>query len=380
MNYQDNPLFNIEPSLIAKYLQRIGWNRSTVGNGLQRLLLTPSDGDKPIEIFLSSEPLSDQKFKQAFFAIKTLSDWYEKSVVQIASEILTLAYDIIASRVPDEYVNNDTVQLRVASRFINKSKDFLASAATTEMSKERSFKRTKKEALEYADKCRFGHTFRGSFGFLIESPVGFNDAPGFAEIAPDDQPFGRRVVERIVRGLESYSEAAREQSVSSIVNQTDGFSSNMCDGIADIIEDTEVSKIAFNIALSPEWGSSKINLMRNIYVVEMKNLEILRAAAKSLRTEETPHLVTIYGRITMLETEGNPSMLVDDPASREIEINWVNEDGQILHVKMSVSPEGYLEAVEAHKDGHPVLASGMLTRAGRTWRLEQASSFKVMKP
>jgi hypothetical protein len=26
-------------------------------------------------------------------------------------------------------------------------------------------------ALKYADNCRFGHTFRGSFGFTIESPI-----------------------------------------------------------------------------------------------------------------------------------------------------------------------------------------------------------------
>ena len=57
----------------------------------------------------------------------------------------------------------------------------------------------------------------------------------------------------------------------------------------------------------------------------------------------------------------------------------MNEEGQIVHVKMSVSPENYLEAVEAHGNGHPVSASGMLTRTGRAWRLEKAESFKVMK-
>src|SRR5277367_4542527 len=66
MTYQDNPLFNIEPSLIAKYLQRIGWHRSTVGNGLQRLYLPPSDGDSPIEIFLSSKPLMTRKLSRRF--------------------------------------------------------------------------------------------------------------------------------------------------------------------------------------------------------------------------------------------------------------------------------------------------------------------------
>src|SRR5277367_3303134 len=310
MTYQDNPLFNIEPSLIAKYLQRIGWHRSTVGNGLQKLYLPPSDGDGPIEIFLSSKPLNDQKTKQAFFAIKTLSDWYEKSVMQVAKEIVSLAYDVIASRVPDEYVNNDSVQLRVASRFINKSKDFLASSATTEISKERSFKRTRKEAIDYAEKCRFEHTFRGSFGFLIESPVGFNDEPSFADIAPDEPPFGRRVVERIMRGLESYSEVVKEQGVSAITRQGDGLSSNMCDGMADIIEETEVSKLTLDISLSPEWGTPKDFMAHNIYVVELRNLELLRDAAKSLRTEEKPRPVTIYGRITMLETEGNPLSLL----------------------------------------------------------------------
>jgi len=80
--------------------------------------------------------------------------------------------------------------------------------------------------------------------------------------------------------------------------------------MADIIEETEVSKLTLDISLSPEWGTPKDFMAHNIYVVELRNLELLRDAAKSLRTEEKPRPVTIYGRITMLETEGNPLSLL----------------------------------------------------------------------
>ena len=147
--------------------------------------------------------------------------------------------------------------------------------------------------------------------------------------------------------------------------------------IADIIEDIQVSKIDIRIALSPEWKSSISHPINN-FSVTYQQLDILKSAAKSLNVDDPPRPAQVVGRIKRLETEGNPADLIEDKSRREIEVSWVNEDNQLVHVKMALSPEDYIAALEAHKNGQTVLASGLLSKSGRTSRLEPVQTFKVI--
>ena len=167
------------------------------------------------------------------------------------------------------------------------------------------------------------------------------------------------------------------QDPSAIANRPDGFSANMCDAMADIIEETDVSKMAIGIKLSPEWRSVNI-APTSTFSIEQKNIELLRTAAKTMRVDEKPRPVTVFGRVRRVETDGNPADLLEDPAIKEIEINWASDDNTLLHVKLMLSNTDYVEAVEAHKSGKPVSASGMLVRAGRSWRLDHVENFKVI--
>ena len=78
-------------------------------------------------------------------------------------------------------------------------------------------------------------------------------------------------------------------------------------------------------------------------------------------------------------TNGNPADLHEDNSAREIEVSWVNEENALLHVRIVVTPQQYLKAVEAHKAGYTVSATGLLTRVGRPWRLERVTKFRVIR-
>lgn len=371
----DDPQLDIEPSLIIRYLQHAGWLADEFGRKLNRVFFKDEAPD-PVEIFFEKQAGLEEKKKEVFFALKTISEFYEREISDVSNDIKSLTYDQITSKIPNEYVLNDTIQLNVASQYINQMRGFLASSATTELTGERHYKRTRKEALEYAEHCRFGHTFRGSFGFLIESPVGLNNSPTL-ELGGDPLPLNRKIVERIAVGLTAYSEAVDAQNPTIISRREDGFSANMCDAMADVIEETHVSKMVIGIKLSPEWKSEKL-AMKSVFSVEQKNIELLRAAAKSMRVDEKPRPVTVFGRIRRVETDGNPADLLEDPAPKEIEINWAGDDNTLLHVRLTLPNADYAEAVEAHKSGKPVSVSGMLTRVGRSWRLDKPENFKVI--
>ncbi|BCK76788.1 hypothetical protein AA0242T_2743 [Acetobacter aceti NRIC 0242] len=371
----DDPQFDIEPRLIMRYLQHVGWSAGDFGHKFNRVFFK-DDAPDTVEIFFEKLASKEIKRKEVFFALKTISEFYDREISDVSNDIKSLSYDQITSKIPNEYVLNDTIQLRTASQYINQMRGFLASSATTELTGERHSKRTRKEAMEYAEQCRFGHTFRGSFGFLIESFVGLNEMPTL-DIISDNLPLGRRIVERITLGLAAYEEAVETQNPSVIAECQDGFSANMCDAMADMIEETDVSKMVIGINLSPEWRSKRIT-SKSIFFIEYKNIELLRVAAKSMRVDEKPRPVQVFGRVRRVETDGNPADLSEDTAPKEIEINWASDDNTLLHVKVMLPNADYAEAVEAHRSGKPVSASGMLVRVGRSWRLDQVENFKVM--
>ncbi|NKK59856.1 hypothetical protein GFM44_28700 [Rhizobium leguminosarum bv. viciae] len=374
MLQSDATQFEVDPRLLVRYLTGMGWRSDLLKNQMRRVWL-PEDGvDQPVEIFLAEG--SRSKSRDVFFAINTISQVYEKPPESVLHDIMSLAFDVITSKIPSEYVRNDSIELRIASQYIEKMKYFLASSATTELSGGDTYKRVLKEGVEYSEKCRFGHTFKGSFGFHIESPVGFNDEPSLDGI-DQQQPFERRVVERIAVGLSSFKDAVSEQNPSLIVSAQDGFSANMCDSLIDIIEDIKVSKIDLEIAFSPEWKSRVAGGKQN-FTVLLRDLDILKEASKSMRVEEPPRDAQIFGRIKKLETDGNPADLLEDKSGREIEVNWVNEENTLIHVKIALSPEDYLKAVEAHKTGRLVSAAGTLVKQGRIWRLTEAQRFNVV--
>ena len=375
VTYSDSHLFDIDPSLVVRYLRHQGWISEELKGNLWRVYFTDAES-APVEIFLERHSSNKSANKQIYFALNTISDMDDISVEEVSRKIKALTYDQISSKIPDEYIVNDTIQLKIASQYINQMKGFLASAASAEITGETYVKRTRKEALVYAEQCRFGHTFRGSFGFLIESPTGLNDAPSM-NIVSENVPPSRRFIERIGAGLTDFHQAVITQDITFITKSQGGFNANMCDALADVLDETDVSGITIGILPSPEWRSPKLAEMVPVSV-QRKNIDILREAAKSLSVNEKPRSVRVFGRIRRVETDGNPSDLLEDTALREVEVNWVGDDNVLLHVKIILSNSDYVTAVDAHKTGKPISATGLLVRAGRSWRLENVSDFRVI--
>lgn len=165
-----------------------------------------SDARRNFETYLLSEPgaenvelvlprdINAPDFRSRMEgAIRTLSELQERSPEEIIADVRAVGFDVVRSRIPDTLVQDDTVLLAIAANYIEGVKGLLAATATTELEPTPYFLRVKKEASEYADGCHFGHTFRGSFGFTIKSPVVRNVAPLLFDLE-QPPPFERRVI------------------------------------------------------------------------------------------------------------------------------------------------------------------------------------------
>lgn len=351
---------------------------------------TRSNGTRNADVFILSEAgLDDVELvipkdtegadfdRRVLDAITTLSQLEDREPSQIVATIRSIGFDVVRSRIPDELVIEDTIHLESAQNYIMGMKDLLAATATTERRPLPYFGRTTKEATEYSDRCRFGHTYRGSFGFTIESPVSLQmqEVPLFGEPVP---PFERKVIQRLATGIQHVCHAVDTGDVSPLVNGfEDGFSANGCERFASLIHKTSYSGMSLGFSFSPHWAVPK-NLARSIeFSVDPRHVEMARAAADKLRGEPVPLPVDLFGLVVRLQNEADPSDLSALMGEGEVSILYAHDLYGEIHVRLTLAPSEYLKAVQAHSLGRAVSVSGMLVRSGRYWYLKQPSTLTM---
>ena len=349
-----------------------------------------SSGKRNVDLYVLSEPgLDDIELivphdhdgsdfdRRLEGAIVTLSQVEDKAPDQIIASVRSVGFDVVRSRIPADLVVDDTIHLERAKSYINGMKDLLAATATTEIRPLAYFGRTNKDAVEYSDKCRFGHTYRGSFGFTIESPVIPNTEQTLFGLDPTP-PFERRVVERLAVGIQQVCDAVNIDDPSPLINGfRSGFSANGCERFAALIHDTAYSGMSFTFSFSPEWTVQEKLKRTSELFVGPKHVEMARAAAQSLRGESLEIPTDVFGMVVRLQNEADPSDLSPATGEGEISVLHASEDYGDIHLRITLSPTEYLKAVEAHRLGRPVRLSGTLVHKGRYWYLVNPSTLTI---
>jgi len=194
-------------------------------------------------------------------------------------------------RQPDSAIRQDAIRLGTAETFIKRMHGTLEASAHAELHAGAFYQRVSSVAQRYANDCRFGHTFRGSFGFTIESPVGSRTpdegdahalAMGEELVAP---PLERLVVQRLARGLRTV-EAAIEKEDPTLITEGygTGLNANACEELTALVSEPQVSEVRFQILFSPEWGvPSDLGDAPTMTISQARGVAILQEAAKVLR-------------------------------------------------------------------------------------------------
>ena len=337
-------------------------------------------GQPDIEIVLPTGREDTTSVDQIESAVMKLAALERSSPERIIAAIRSVGFDCVFSRVPNTLVLDDSIHLDIAANHIRDMRNLLAANATTELAPTPFFPKLVKQATDYADNCRFAHTFKGSFGFTIESPLKINDEPSLP-IVPAEAPFERRVIERFARGVGAVYRAA-EQDDTKIITDTvnTGFSANACEQFANLIEDTSPGGMRIAFAFSPEWPVSPGLVLTREYEVGLKHIEVTRAAAKELRERPLPSRDTVTGLIFDLHSRNDPLGLFGGSRSdQSIVLSWRPEgiSGEV-RVTVRLSQDNYEKAVEAHRQGIPVTVKGLLEQRGaRSWELSSITSFIV---
>jgi len=296
---------------------------------------------------------------------------------QITDHVLRWDRDILRMRFFKMVGHEDSLPLEIAAESISNLKEFIGYAAYTHSNPQPFFDKAGAISAEFAKHCLFGHTFQGSFGLTIECPLAVVAVLPMDGNKPD-VPIERQVFERVANGLVILRESVGKDSIDPLLaGYLTGFSANMCRKLAEIYEKADGRRIEYDISWSPQLYTACEHVWKP-FVFEGRAYDFARIAAVELeKAEKFPESV-IEGRIVVLKSEMPPGL--DEQAEFEhiITMFWEREKGQLVKIRVPLSPQQYMQACDAHKEGRAIRIFGVPEKSGKFWTLTKARDFTVL--
>lgn len=307
--------------------------------------------------------------------VETLAALSKQTSEAVFTQISEINEDVLRARVMAVTTDHLSIPLDMAVSVISGLKRLLTYSAAGEDTALPFYSRATKKALTHTEHCRFGHTFVGSFGFTIESPlapaVQTDLIPGVA-----GPPYERRVMERLYRGLVQLGEAVTQGDLAPIVtNYATGLSANMCDALLEITQSATNQEVGFVVNWSPRVvPAPELARLSSGISIGASATEYLEAVSKQLRRMEESRPITIDGRVVLLKSDSQP--WEDEPDDlHTVVIAWLHTDGKAVKTRTVLAPADYITACNAHMQGLTVSVSGTLERRGKYTRLINPESF-----
>lgn len=383
MNQEFEIIKQLRPDEIARYIRAIGWQKKDFPNGNLLVFQSPDsvfdDAGNPIFLTIPcGNDFSDTE-KRVRTAIELLAALKSTSVNNVAKVIKNLGVDIFNQRIfSSSHITS--LPLEIAPQVIKLLRDLIYYSACAEEEPSPFFEKGRKIGKDYTEKCRFGHTFHGSFGLSLEMPLPpYVHLPGLeAQQAP---PIERRIIERIVNGLRLSIQGVNEGDVTILTkNYARAFNANLCEKMGEITELLPDFNLGYSINWSPEYRVETEMLIRDEMVIEPSVYrQFFESAAKSLRASRESEFMEITGEIVQLKAERSDD---DDDDSglteREIVISWEPDSGVARKIHVVLSREDYARACDAHKEGKTVKINGTPEKKKKFFQLMNPASFMVL--
>ena len=350
----DSLLRGVTIGNVTAYLELLGWVRVEHPSPKRFVFQGPEDDfGKPLELFVPRHTEFIDSYERLADIVNFLSAFEEIPARDVLRKIRNFDRDVLYVRILDTGSYRSSIPLDIAHKQIGGIRDLFAFSACSERIPRPYFNSMLSIGTKHSNYCQFGHTFDGSFGFTIESPI----ISPYRHVEGEDPlpPFERRVMERIIRGLLTTQEALMKEDLDLLVNHypTDLYG-NMCQAIVSMS-----NKKSVRIEWSISW-SSKIKPSEDVRIpgpirIENKAGFFLEAAAHRLR-RMVPKRVTVVGKVIQLRKRADPLDYSSLP--RTVVIRSNGKPGKADSIRVSLPSDDYRAATRAHRNEEPVTVRG----------------------
>lgn len=321
-------------------------------------------------------------------AIKILSDILGLSGKALIQKISGSVRDVLRARLFQLVGSENSLPLDIASKVITNLQQFIGCSAYTEYDPRPAFDRVGNASKEFIHHCQFGHTFQGSFGITIESPIEVQTTippnsppilPALIDFQPPIIPFERKVFERIAIGFNVLRSSMETDSLEPLLKSyKTGLNANMCRALCQTYEAVDERRIEYDFSWSTGLPTD-LDLDWKPMTFDGRAFELSNAAAIELqRTEETPEApALIKGKVFELKSEIPPGLDERQEYEHVITMLWKRENGGEVNLRIPLPPTQYIRACDAHKYGQDVSIYGIPEKSGMYWILTKGQRFDV---
>jgi len=368
---------NISPNELRRYLLGNSWQATEHPNKFFHVYELHEGGSIRSSLILpatSSQADSAQLISDAIFI---LSETYGLTEAKISHSILGWDCDVLRARLFKMRGSERSLPLNIASKVLSDLRQFVGHSAVTEFEPKPFFDKAGGISRSFVSQCRFGHTFAGSFGLTIESPLQVDTMLPLEGVAPE-VPFERRVFERIAMGFRTLKQSIEEDSLTPLLEgYRVGLNANMCRALSDAYEAIDGRRIEYDFWWSAELESS-LGIDWEPFVYEGRAFEFSRAAAVELeKAEEIPE-TKVEGRVYALKSENPPGLDEQQEFEHVITMYWERLKGATTSIRVPLESDQYIDACDAHKDGKPIRIIGFPEKQGKFWVLTKPRDFTVL--
>jgi len=353
---------------LKTYLEHHGWKRRP-SKSAKWIIFRLSRPDSPdLEIVLPGNEMFLDARRVIGEAVAALSQIENRGIDQLGSELVSTNSDALFIRLKVAQGVN-SIPVENATRHIRAIRSLLLYSGCSELQPKAHFEQPIPASLDLLNGFEFCHTFQGSFGFEVTNTL----------VKPQDSrdlysiPIQRRILERIARGVKLLEIAVVREDPSIIIqNYERALNARMCDSLAGIGIDGDVK-----FALEVDWASilEATDDVRQSSSVEISeaHVSLLKYASEQLKIV-SPKPDRILGQVVNLHCSADPTQ---GSAKRTVAVRVDHPLHGAIEIKISLGPDAYLMAIEAHAKGQKLIASGQLQRKGSAWSLDYVSNLET---
>lgn len=359
----------LRPFDVALYLRAKGWIQQDTNLEKASLWYQIQDADR-FEVLLPMDlELQDYALRMGD-VLTVLATFEKRSQLQVYSDMLTVASDIVRIRIADPELADGALPIEENASIAQKVRDLILAAACA-ATEHRSVwhKRKPAQVMNYMRRVRVGQSERGSYVMTIISRV-----PPLLKV-PDEQmfaaetPFERRVTQTLAQALRALDHAAANAAVTQNMEAFDravqqGVNANLCDAVVGLWGDNEAQRrLEFLFSWSPVLKIPKNSASRIVFSPD--RVPVIREAARQMREREPLPDVELSGPVIKLERS-------DGATTGRVTVMGLVDERQV-RVLLELAEKPYHLALQAHDSGRTIRTSGTLIREGRGFVMKNFS-------
>ncbi|MGC1685381.1 MAG: hypothetical protein WA734_07170 [Candidatus Acidiferrales bacterium] len=361
----------ISPSAVRDYAKATGWEH--VRDGVKgRIYLFRHSTDRLRQLAIPMD-FSEDYADAIVDATTTIASLEGSSVHAVLTDLMMPDADIIRFRVATRDEAGGTLPLQEGINLLDGARKAVLAAACSVVTPQSHHPRmSRTESDQLLSSCRLGQTEKGSFVVKIACPL------SAVRENSGDIPFVRKTTKLLLKSAHRIVEAIERDDVESVYSDLPNqpvISSNLCDAILQM-QDTKENA---SLSISAKWASvlpepSEPDLPPEVTfnpdyfgIVEDIHLR-LRPSSEDSELVFPASVETLNGDV------GD-----DGRRSGDVMLYVFNEQ-EILRARVTLDPDQYEIADQAHMEASFVLVKGVLHRGRRVHRITDIELFQLLRP